>query len=137
MLAQTERRVLNGEAVPTCDKILSLFEPHTQIIVRHKAGKPVEFGRKVWLEEVEGDLSNNHEALREALSNLTINPGYGDVSLDENRHGIIDTYIAQLVEDVQGGAHHAPRPAVRRAGRRVPCAGRPDPSPPARPALRA
>jgi branched-chain amino acid transport system substrate-binding protein len=51
------------------------------------------------LEEVDGDLSNNHEALREALSNLTINPGYGDVSLDENRHGIIDTYIAQLVED--------------------------------------
>jgi IS5 family transposase len=56
VLAQTERRVLHGEAVPAGDKILSLFEPHTQIIVRHKAGKPVEFGRKVWLEEVEGGI---------------------------------------------------------------------------------
>src|SRR4051812_37130954 len=53
VLAQTERRVLHGQAVPAGDKILSRFEPHTQIIVRHKAGKPVEFGRKVWLEEVE------------------------------------------------------------------------------------
>jgi IS5 family transposase len=56
VLAQTERRILHGEAVPAGDKILSLFEPHTQIIVRHKAGKPVEFGRKVWLEEVEGGI---------------------------------------------------------------------------------
>jgi hypothetical protein len=37
-------------------KILSLFEPHTQIIARHKVGKPVGFGRKVWLEEVEGGI---------------------------------------------------------------------------------
>jgi hypothetical protein len=56
VLAQTERRVLHGEAVPAGDKILSLFEPHTQIIVRHKADRPVEFGRKVWLEEVEGGI---------------------------------------------------------------------------------
>ena len=56
VLDQTERRVLHGEAVPAGDKIVSLFEPHTQIIVRHKAGQPVEFGRKVWLEEVEGGI---------------------------------------------------------------------------------
>jgi len=56
VLDQTERRVLHGETVPAGDKIVSLFEPHTQIIVRHKAGQPVEFGRKVWLEEVEGGI---------------------------------------------------------------------------------
>ena len=56
VLDQTERRVLHGEAVPAGDKIVSLFEPHTQIIVRHKAGQPVEFGRKVWLEEVDGGI---------------------------------------------------------------------------------
>jgi IS5 family transposase len=55
-LTQTQRRVLEGETVPAPDKILSLFEPHTQIIVRHKAGKPVEFGRKLWLEEVDGGI---------------------------------------------------------------------------------
>src|SRR3954462_354191 len=55
-LAQAVRRVLEGETVPAGGKIWSLFEPHTRIIVRHKAGKPVEFGRKLWLEEVEGGI---------------------------------------------------------------------------------
>src|SRR3954453_19586136 len=53
-IAQAVRRVLEGETVPAGEKIVSLFEPHTRIIVRHKAGKPVELGCKLWLEEVEG-----------------------------------------------------------------------------------
>jgi IS5 family transposase len=55
-IAQAVRRVREGETVPAAEKIVSLFEPHTRIIVRHKAGKPVEFGRKLWLEEVEGGI---------------------------------------------------------------------------------
>jgi transposase, IS5 family len=51
-MIQTIRRVIDGEIVPAQEKIVSLFEPHTQIIVRHKVGKAVEFGRKLWLEEV-------------------------------------------------------------------------------------
>jgi transposase, IS5 family len=46
-IAQAARRVLQGETVPAGEKIVSLFEPHSQIIVRHKAGKPVEFGRQL------------------------------------------------------------------------------------------
>jgi IS5 family transposase len=55
-IAQATRRVIHGEAVPAPEEIVSLFEPHTRVIVRHKAGKPVEFGRKLWLEEVEGGI---------------------------------------------------------------------------------
>jgi IS5 family transposase len=55
-IAQAGRRVLQGKTVPAGEKIVSLFEPHSQIVVRHKAGKPVEFGRKLWLEEVEGGI---------------------------------------------------------------------------------
>ena len=47
------RRVLCGEEVPAAEKILSLFEEHTQIITRRKIGKPREFGRKILLNEVE------------------------------------------------------------------------------------
>jgi transposase, IS5 family len=65
-LAQATRRTLQGEAVPAGDKIVSLFEPHTQIIVRHKAGKPVEFGRKLWLEEVDGGLISGWRLLDHA-----------------------------------------------------------------------
>src|SRR5205807_9908872 len=50
--AQAMRRVLQGEAVPAEDKLLSLFEPHTQAIRRHKPGKLTEFGRKVLPAEV-------------------------------------------------------------------------------------
>jgi hypothetical protein len=39
------RRVLNGEKVPNEDKLFSIFEPHTQLYKRGKAGEPKQFGR--------------------------------------------------------------------------------------------
>jgi transposase, IS5 family len=60
VIRQTERRVLRGEKVPAAEKIVSLFEPHTRIIQRQKHGKPVEFGRKLWLEEVEGGIVSGY-----------------------------------------------------------------------------
>jgi IS5 family transposase len=60
---QTVRRVFNDESVPAQDKIVSLFEPHTAIIRRQKAGKPTEFGRKVWLDEVDGGIVTRWEVL--------------------------------------------------------------------------
>jgi IS5 family transposase len=56
VIAQAERRVLRGESVPAAEKVVSLVEPHTAIIPRHKAGHAVEFGRKLWLAEVEGGI---------------------------------------------------------------------------------
>ena len=50
---QARRRVLLGERVPAGEKIVSLFEPHTQIISRGKAGDRVEFGSMVFV--VQGD----------------------------------------------------------------------------------
>jgi transposase, IS5 family len=65
-VSQSIRRVMDGgEVVPAKEKILSLFEPHTQVIVRHKVGKPVEFGRKIWLEEVEGGIISGFRLLDE------------------------------------------------------------------------
>jgi transposase, IS5 family len=42
---QTERRVLCGEAVPAGEKIVSLFEPHADIIV--KGSRDIEYGHKL------------------------------------------------------------------------------------------
>ena len=42
---QTERRVLHGEPVAAAEKIVSLFEPHADIIV--KGGRDVEYGHKL------------------------------------------------------------------------------------------
>jgi IS5 family transposase len=62
-IAQASLRVLQGQAVPAGEKVLSLFEPHTQIIPRFKAGKPVEFGRKIRLDEVEGGIVTGYAIL--------------------------------------------------------------------------
>ena len=43
--AQTERRVLHNETVPVQDKIVSIFEPDTDIIV--KGGRDVQYGHKL------------------------------------------------------------------------------------------
>lgn len=59
-IQQARRRVIGGEVVPATAKILSLFEPHTQIIPRYKPGQPVEFGRKLRLDEVEGGLITDY-----------------------------------------------------------------------------
>src|SRR5215207_9249574 len=64
-ITQATRRVLHDKQVPAAEKILSLFEEHTQIITRQKAGKPREFGRKVLLDEVDGGIVSCYEILEE------------------------------------------------------------------------
>ena len=41
---QIERRLLKGEAIPSQEKIYSIFEPHTEWINKGKKNKPVELG---------------------------------------------------------------------------------------------
>jgi len=63
VIAQTTRRVLCGEAVPAAEKLVSLFEPHTAIVRKGKPGRPTEFGRVLWLDEVEGGLITRYAVL--------------------------------------------------------------------------
>ena len=51
VIDQSRRRVLNGEQVPTVEKLYSIFEPHTDLIKRGKMQSPIEFGHKVFLAE--------------------------------------------------------------------------------------
>jgi IS5 family transposase len=45
IVAQTERRVFQGETVAATEKIVGLFEPHADIIV--KGGREVQYGHKL------------------------------------------------------------------------------------------
>jgi transposase, IS5 family len=45
IITQAERRILAGEAVPAGEKLVSLFEPHADIIV--KGGRDVHYGHKI------------------------------------------------------------------------------------------
>jgi len=53
VLDQAQRRVLGGEIVPATEKLYSIFEEHTELLKRGKAGKPIEFGHMVQLQQVE------------------------------------------------------------------------------------
>ena len=66
VIDQAERRVLRGEPVPAEQKVVSLVEPHTAIVPRHKAGQPVAFGRKLWLAEAEGGIVTQTKVLEGA-----------------------------------------------------------------------
>jgi transposase, IS5 family len=55
------RRVLRGEVVPNSEKLFSIFEPHTQLYKRGKAGQPVQFGRLVLIyEDAAGFVVHHH-----------------------------------------------------------------------------
>ncbi len=63
IIDQTVRRVLGGEKVPADEKLVSLFEPETAIIRKGKPARPTEFGRVVWLDEVEGGIVSGYRIL--------------------------------------------------------------------------
>jgi IS5 family transposase len=60
VLAQTRARVLRGDThFP--GKVVSLFEPHTDIIRKGKLAKPTEFGRLVKIQEAEAQFITDYE----------------------------------------------------------------------------
>ena len=61
------RRVLHGETVPNEEKLFSMFEPHTQLYKRGKAGEPVQFGRLLLVyEDTAGFITHHHIMTRDA-----------------------------------------------------------------------
>lgn len=72
VLGQASRRVLHGERVPNQEKIFSIFEPHTELLVRGKVAKPVEFGHMVLLQQVEGKFISGYEVYRHRQSDESL-----------------------------------------------------------------
>jgi IS5 family transposase len=59
VVAQTRARVLRGNTrFP--GKVVSLFEPHTEIIRKGKLAKPTEFGRRVKIQEAEAQFITDY-----------------------------------------------------------------------------
>ena len=63
VIDQARRRVLEGEQVPSAEKIYSIFEPHTDLIKRGKVQTPMEFGHKIFLAESAQGLITQYEVL--------------------------------------------------------------------------
>jgi branched-chain amino acid transport system substrate-binding protein len=54
------------------------------------------------LEEVDGDLSDNHEAFRTALTELELDSPNGKTTLDENRNAVAPNFLFEVVADETG-----------------------------------
>jgi IS5 family transposase len=49
VVSTAHRAQVDGETVPACERVFSLFEQHTELIKRGRRQKPTEFGHKVLL----------------------------------------------------------------------------------------
>jgi len=74
IIDQAERRVFDGEVVPASEKVYSLFEEHTQLLIRGKAGKPVEFGHTVLLAQTGEKFISHYRAFEQREEDNTLLP---------------------------------------------------------------
>ncbi len=85
------RRVLEGGKVPNEDKLFSIFEPHTQLYRRGKAGEPNQYGRLVLVyEDALGFISHHYVMPREA--------GDQDVAAEQTR--ILQQRLENRIEEI-------------------------------------
>lgn len=64
VIRQTKARIFKGNTkVP--DKVVSMFEPHTEVIRKGKASKPTEFGKMVKIQEAENQVIVDYEVYTE------------------------------------------------------------------------
>lgn len=95
VMRQTRQRVLGGDTRAE-GKIVSVFEPQTEVIRKGKAGKPTEFGKLVKIQEAENQIVTHYEVFEERPSDSALlTPS-------------IERHIAQF--------GHAPRMAAADAG---------------------
>ena len=80
VVAQTRARLLGGDThVP--DKVLSVFEPHTETIRKGKIAKPNEFGKLVTIQESEHQIITAYEVHATGRRHL-VDRGVGSASDD-------------------------------------------------------
>ena len=60
VVAQTDARVCGGD-VHVPDKVLSVFEPHTEAIRKGKMVKPTEFGNLITIQEAEHQIISAYD----------------------------------------------------------------------------
>ncbi len=81
-----QRRVIHGETVPNKEKLFSIFEPHTQLYIRGKAGEPKQFGRLLLVyEDGAGFITHHHLMPRDA----------------QDRHVVVEQ--TRIAQDILGG----------------------------------
>jgi len=61
VINQARRRIIDKEQIPNKEKIFSIFEPHTELLKRGKAAKPIEFGHMIQIGQVDGKFITDYD----------------------------------------------------------------------------
>src|SRR5207249_10530138 len=91
VVKQTRIRIFAGDT-KSPGKIVSVFEPHTEIIRKGKASKPNEFGKLVRMQEAQNQIGTHFEvfAVRPAVSTLLLS----SIQVHQQRLGRIPRLVA-------------------------------------------
>ena len=71
VVKQARLRIFAGDT-KSPGKIVSVFEPHTEIIRKGKASKPTEFGKLVKIQETENQIVTHFEVFAERPEDSTL-----------------------------------------------------------------
>ena len=63
IIDQAHQRVIKGITLPPDEKLYSLFEEHTELLKRGKAGKPIEFGHKILLAQTGEKFIHHYQVM--------------------------------------------------------------------------
>lgn len=63
VVTQADQRVLQGRKLAADEKLYSLFEEHTELIKRGKAGKAIEFGHKILLAQTGEKFIHHYQVM--------------------------------------------------------------------------
>ena len=92
VIDQTQRRVIQGESVPAPEKVVSIFEPHTDIII--KDNRDTYYGHKICLTGGASNLMLDCEILEGNPADVTLVE-----TMLENQKVIYDKYPSKVSLD--------------------------------------
>ena len=91
VMKQTKLRIFTG-VTQSQEKIVSVFEPHTEIIRKGKASKPTEFGKLVKIQESENQIISHFEVFAERPSDRQLL--VSSIEVHQRRFGRIPALVA-------------------------------------------
>jgi IS5 family transposase len=71
VMRQARERIIKGNT-HVAGKLMSLFEPHTEVIRKGKAAKPTEFGKMIKLQEAERQIITHYEVYDERPNDVDL-----------------------------------------------------------------
>lgn len=72
IVGTARRAQIEGETVPACERVFSLFERHTELVKRGRREKPVEFGHKVLLCQTVEKFITDYEVYEKQLADCDL-----------------------------------------------------------------